>query len=388
MSKIAAASRARTDNGAGLIGRVEDMLASAQLPAPEAPSTLESARAALDSAIVHLMQTVREAPRARPTTMRGRCQLVIDLAEIRRELDDELTARRLRALTNVQEALSHLRGVESVSQLLQKATYELCRTCGFERAILSRVDGSRLIAESTYFGDRTEEAAQILRFWNQEPPELTHLLLETEMLRRRAPALVLDAINDPRTHKPLLAATSTQSYVAAPIMPEGRVIGFLHADRLYSGMEVDELDRDTIWTFAEGFGYAVERTILLERLQSQRKQVRQQLMSIEAILNELCEAEVEIAHVSEESDDVARAAAAMFVAPESRLDSLLTRRELEVLELLADGATNAMIADRLVISEGTVKSHVKHILRKLRAANRAEAVSRYLRLRARMPSRG
>ena len=33
-----------------------------------------------------------------------------------------------------------------------------------------------------------------------------------------------------------------------------------------------------------------------------------------------------------------------------------------------------------MISEGTVKSHVKHILRKLRAANRAEAVSRYLRL--------
>ena len=36
--------------------------------------------------------------------------------------------------------------------------------------------------------------------------------------------------------------------------------------------------------------------------------------------------------------------------------------------------------NRLVISEGTVKSHVKHILRKLRAANRAEAVSRYMRL--------
>ncbi len=47
---------------------------------------------------------------------------------------------------------------------------------------------------------------------------------------------------------------------------------------------------------------------------------------------------------------------------------------------MADGHTNAGIATRLVISEGTVKSHVGHVLRKMRAANRAEAVSRYLRL--------
>ena len=61
-------------------------------------------------------------------------------------------------------------------------------------------------------------------------------------------------------------------------------------------------------------------------------------------------------------------------------EGLLTRRELEVLRLLADGHTNRAIADALVISGGTVKFHVNSILRKLHAANRAEAVSRYLRL--------
>jgi DNA-binding NarL/FixJ family response regulator len=58
----------------------------------------------------------------------------------------------------------------------------------------------------------------------------------------------------------------------------------------------------------------------------------------------------------------------------------LTPREREVLALLAGGATNARIAGRLTLSETTVKSHVKHILRKLGAANRAEAIARYARL--------
>jgi DNA-binding NarL/FixJ family response regulator len=61
-------------------------------------------------------------------------------------------------------------------------------------------------------------------------------------------------------------------------------------------------------------------------------------------------------------------------------EGLLTRRELDVLRLLADGFSNRAIAEALVISDGTVKFHVNRILRKLRVANRAQAVSRYLRL--------
>ncbi|MBE7196031.1 MAG: LuxR family transcriptional regulator, partial [Gordonia polyisoprenivorans] len=56
-------------------------------------------------------------------------------------------------------------------------------------------------------------------------------------------------------------------------------------------------------------------------------------------------------------------------------DAGLTARELEVLALLAQGRTNGAIAHELVISEGTVKQHVKHVLRKLQAANRSEATA-------------
>ena len=57
----------------------------------------------------------------------------------------------------------------------------------------------------------------------------------------------------------------------------------------------------------------------------------------------------------------------------------LTARELEVLRLLARGQTNLAIARALVVREGTVKYHVKNILRKLGATSRADAVSRYAR---------
>jgi DNA-binding NarL/FixJ family response regulator len=54
----------------------------------------------------------------------------------------------------------------------------------------------------------------------------------------------------------------------------------------------------------------------------------------------------------------------------------LSRRERDVLDHLARGETTAEIAASLVISENTVKTHIRHILKKLEAANRAEAIAR------------
>jgi DNA-binding NarL/FixJ family response regulator len=66
------------------------------------------------------------------------------------------------------------------------------------------------------------------------------------------------------------------------------------------------------------------------------------------------------------------AAAPAAAAPE--LPDELTPREAEVLALIAEGLTNSEIAERLVVSAATVKSHVNHIFAKIGARDRAQAV--------------
>jgi DNA-binding NarL/FixJ family response regulator len=59
---------------------------------------------------------------------------------------------------------------------------------------------------------------------------------------------------------------------------------------------------------------------------------------------------------------------------------LLSDRELDVLSCLVDGLTTIQIANRLFISENTVKTHVRHIFEKLEVSNRAEAVGKALQM--------
>jgi DNA-binding NarL/FixJ family response regulator len=67
-----------------------------------------------------------------------------------------------------------------------------------------------------------------------------------------------------------------------------------------------------------------------------------------------------------------------FLAGKDRED-MLTAREREILQLLADGMSNADAAAKLFISQETVKSHVRHILTKLEADTRTHAVAIALR---------
>jgi DNA-binding CsgD family transcriptional regulator len=294
--------------------------------------------------------------------------------------------RRLEVFTRIHRELAKLRQAETVEALVARAPQAACDACGLDRAIIYRVRGTDMYAESTFVRDDPEAAAEYLEWSQGNPGPLQDRILESEMVRRRLPLLVLDAFNHPDTHKPMIEHYQTHSYVTAPIMPDGRVIGFLNADKASQApgdpAGVDEFDRDALWAFAEGLGSAIERAHVREKIRSKLDEADRLMAQMRSVVGDLLQSNVELVMQDEQiATSATGAATALLVNPGSSLERTLSRRELEVLELAADGWTNARIADRLFISEATVKSHVGQILRKLGVTNRVEAVSVYLRRR-------
>jgi DNA-binding CsgD family transcriptional regulator len=198
------------------------------------------------------------------------------------------------------------------------------------------------------------------------------------MVRRKVSILVHNVQGRPAVHRPIAEASRCRSYAAAPLMADGVVVGLLHADCYYQQRDLDEFDRRVLTTFAEGLGHALGRTAMMDRLASIRIGFDQVAGALAAAKDD----RIRLGGPTPSDRDAApfggRAASRNDFLAAGVDGANLTRRELEVLQLMAGGDTNGRIARRLVISDGTVKSHVKHILRKLGAANRAEAVSRWL----------
>lgn len=287
-------------------------------------------------------------------------------------------ARGATGLAGVQRALAALREPAPAGTVMDRGLRALCAHCGFSRAVLFRVEGAELVGEAIHFAERPDWAAELLLETRRTPLPLHHMILETELLRRRAAALVAHPQEDPRAFKPLVQAFETRSYVAAPILPDGHVVGFVHADRFFApGEDVDEEDRLVLAAFAEGFALALHRAVLVDRLGAQRAELRRALREADGTAAAMGDLGADLARGTEDLHDALRSAGADVPLVDERLEHLLTPREREVLELMASGATNAGIARGLVVSEQTAKTHVSHVLRKLRATNRAEAVSRF-----------
>ncbi len=290
----------------------------------------------------------------------------------------QLATEEATALVGVQRALATLREPATAGTVMDRGLRALCEHCGFTRAVLWRVQGSELVGEAIHFAQRPEWAAELLLETRRTPLPLHHMVLETEMLRRRTAAIVEHPQEDPRSFKPLVQAFQTRSYAAAPLMPDGNVSAFVHADHFFEPeRHVDERDRLMLAAFAEGFALALHRAVLVDRLALQRQELKRTLAEAAATVDAVGDLDASLGRANEDLHASLRSAGTHLPPVDERLEQLLTPRELEVLELVASGATNAAIARQLVVSEQTAKTHVSHVLRKLRATNRAEAVSRY-----------
>jgi DNA-binding CsgD family transcriptional regulator/GAF domain-containing protein len=291
------------------------------------------------------------------------------------EHDFGLHARRL---TDTSAALRRLGATSTSAQLVDHACEQLVHRCGFARAVLSRVDSETWRPWMAHFTGQVADASWFTD-WVDRPIPLDDLVLETQVFTEHRPAAVADT-GSSRVYRPIIVdAGRSTSYVVAPVVLGDEVVGFFHADHSPAQRRSGLVDRDVLWTFAQGFSLAYERLMLAERLQAQRERIHKVLGSAEALLS-LPNPALELALMPGESNPLPAGRPAMNDAgAASRLPhEELTDREGDVLRLLAVGATNAQIADQLVVSESTVKSHVRHILRKLGAVNRAQAISRYL----------
>jgi DNA-binding CsgD family transcriptional regulator len=306
------------------------------------------------------------------------CDLILDLQQAAMDWYLHDTALRGQRLADCAAGLSRLRGMPSSAALMDNACEELVQRCGFHRAVLSRVETAGwkpLIIESPD-SDRSDSW---FSEWVDQLVPLVDCTPEAEMLSRRRPMLVYDTASAP-VYRPLIVnAGQSRSYVLAPLVHGSDVIGFLHSDHHPLPRRVDETDRDVLWAFADGFSHLYERTVLLERLKVHRDSVRDLFFGAVDRIDELCESDSESLRRSDNGETPARLACGQGQRSGRKAAVGLTDREVEVFDLMVTGASNQEIADDLVITEGTVKSHVKHILRKYGAVNRAQAIAWALR---------
>jgi DNA-binding CsgD family transcriptional regulator len=285
-----------------------------------------------------------------------------------------------RHLLRINETMARFAHADSLAELVRQAPVLLCGAGDFDRAMISRVRGSTWTPAAVHVAvaaDDEVNVALVAALCTLQIP-LTGSLVETEVLRHRASMLVAGTGSAGHTCERLTELFGPGAYVVAPIVIGDRVAGFLHADAFASGRELTVADRAGIQIFAAMFGLLYERAAMSQRLRDQRQSVAAALAA---------------GNQSEIVPGVARLVRTQMRsaghADHDRRDGspsppvhagALTSREWEILRLLASGATNGQIASALVVSDNTVKSHIKRILRKLPAANRAEAVYRYTQL--------
>jgi len=301
------------------------------------------------------------------------------------EADDAPCGALSRQLSHINETMARFAHADSLAELVRQAPALLCAAGYFDRAMISRVRGSTWTPTAVHVAvgvDDEENVTLVAALCALQVP-LTGSLVETEVLRHRAPMLVepirsAGTTSAPHTFEMLAGLLGSPAYVVAPVVIGDRVAGFLHADAFASGRELTVADRAGIQVFAAMFGLLYERAAMGQRLRDQRQSVA---------------AAIAAGNQSEIGPNAARLVRTQVRstghADHDRRgngpwppvhDGALTSRELEILRLLASGATNGQIASALVVSDNTVKSHIKRILRKLPAANRAEAVYRYTQL--------
>jgi DNA-binding CsgD family transcriptional regulator len=291
--------------------------------------------------------------------------------EIIRKAELDRLARRVSA---VGDALASLDGIGSVEQLWNACSRAVSQL-GFDRGMVSLVADMVWTPKSAHSEREAAWIQQLVESGKRAPRNITSSLPEFDLVRSQKAILVTDVQQKEDLYEEVIRASRSTSYVAARIVANGTLVGFVHGDRYFSNESVDDIDRSILGVFGEAFGHLLSRALVIDRSAA----VQSRLSSIAAGIGEAVtglnwsRGEVEYPIPAAPGDRTEDLAAAEL--PLS--DCGLTGREMQVLKMMATGADNAEIAGELFIANETVKSHVKHVLRKIGATSRAEAVARW-----------
>ncbi len=279
-------------------------------------------------------------------------------------LQAQVEARQMRASERVDVVRSLTAGIRrmkkagSLQGLGRQACTELCEALGFDSALLSFVEDDGFVVE-----------------------ESDHSLGGPTVIPRRECAAERACIrlrDTTRTNEADMPASpgyrellGSEHYLVAPVITKSRVVALIHVGRRSDG-GVTTGDIDVLDAFASAYSLLHERMLNTERVQQQRTSIARAA----ARLTEEAD-RIAAAAISFDDEDDTRVEPPTITA-DSALAATLSDRERQVFERLVLGASNAEIADELVITIETVKTHVKRILRKIGAINRSEAIALYM----------
>lgn len=268
---------------------------------------------------------------------------------------DNTVALSDRGMTGaLRDAVTEFRAATTAAALVAQAPEVIARM-GFDRVLISRVDDGVWLPESMFVRRDPYWAEAIIRAGLAEPTALESVI-ETDVVGSGSALIVDEVQTHPRVCRPIAMISRSENYGVAPITIGETVVGMLHADCYFQRRPVHHEERDALVVVAECLGAHLSRQLMLEQVRAFGDIAGRSWIPIPLRARVGDPEPVRSANPHAE----------------------LTGRELDVMRLMADGESNYRIGRRLAISEGTVKTHVSHILQKLNAANRAQAVSLWL----------
>lgn len=274
-------------------------------------------------------------------TAAGPMELVGLLTQLRRlekVVDGFIASLASRARRRTAQAIVGLARCASTGELVHSVPSAI-GLLGFDRAMFSVVTGDMWTPLS--FHSRIESGPTAgfhdrIRDNNYRLPktarDVRSAQVSADTMRRRT---------DASEGFMLWQQSRSKSFWVVPILDASRVVGLVHADCYFQDRLPSKIEVGALHALCEQLGHALSSRRALDRW---------------ADADSIGPAEPGTTHGT-------------------AADMLLSQRELDVVELMAEGLTNGQIGRRLMITEGTVKSHVKRILRKTGSANRAEAVA-------------